>query len=190
MTAPDTRDVVLVALFAAIVAVLGVFPPITVPALGVPITAQTLGVMLAGGILGARRGALALLLFLALVAVGLPLLAGGRGGIGVFFGPTGGFLLGWVVAAYVVGLMVERSWGGLNLVRAFLACVVGGILVLYAIGIPWVAFVAKIPFAAAFTGSVAFVPGDIVKALVASAIIVAVARSYPIIRADEARALP
>ena len=73
-----TRDLAYIALFAAITAVLGLLPAVPVPAVPVPITAQTLGVMLAGAVLGARRGFLALLLFLALVAIGLPLLAGGR----------------------------------------------------------------------------------------------------------------
>ena len=100
----STKDTVYIALFAALTAALGLFPPIVMPiAAGVPITAQTLGVMLAGGVLGAKRGALAMLLFLVLVAIGLPLLAGGRGGPAVFVGPSGGFLVGWVVAAYVIG---------------------------------------------------------------------------------------
>ena len=82
-----TRDLVYVALFAAIVAVLGLLPPVPVPGIPVPITAETLGVMLAGSVLGGRRGGLALLVFLAVVAVGAPVLSGGRGGIGVFYGP-------------------------------------------------------------------------------------------------------
>ena len=76
------RDVVLIALFAAITAGLAIFPPLVLPVVGVPVTAQSLGPMLAGGVLGARRGGLSMLLFLALVAMGLPLLAGGRGGRG------------------------------------------------------------------------------------------------------------
>ena len=95
----DKRDIVFIALFAAIVASLTAFPPITFPLAGVPITAQSLGVMLAGGVLGAVRGSLAITLFLGLVAIGLPLLPGGRGGFGVFLGPTGGFLVGWIIAA-------------------------------------------------------------------------------------------
>ena len=71
------RSVTLIALFAALIAALGLVPKFTLAA-GVPITAQTLGVMLCGTVLGARRGGLAVLLFLALVALGLPLLAGGR----------------------------------------------------------------------------------------------------------------
>ncbi len=84
----ETRDIVFIALFAAIMAGLAVFPPIMLPVVGVPITAQSIGAMLAGGVLGAARGGLSMALFLALVAFGLPLLPGGRGGFGVFFGPT------------------------------------------------------------------------------------------------------
>jgi biotin transport system substrate-specific component len=95
----STKDIVHIALFAALTAALGLFPPLTLPVIGVPITAQSLGVMLAGSIIGSKRGALALALFLLLVAIGLPLLAGGRGGVGVFLGPGGGFLLAWPLGA-------------------------------------------------------------------------------------------
>ena len=74
------RNMTRIALFAALIAALGLIPSLTL-AFGVPITAQSMGVMLAGAILGAKRGALAVLLFMALVALGLPLLAGGRGGL-------------------------------------------------------------------------------------------------------------
>lgn len=177
-----TRDIVLIALFAGIMAVLGVFPPITLPVIGVPITAQSMGVMLAGGILGANRGALSMVLFLALVAYGLPFLAGGRGGFGVFFGASGGFLIGWIIAAYVVGLLVERFWSNLNYINAFIASVVGGIIVLYAIGIPWISVVAGISLSKSFIGSMGFIPGDLIKAVIAALVIVTVSKSYPIIK--------
>lgn len=182
MTPTSTRDIVLIALFAAIMAVLGVFPPITLPVVAVPITAQSLGVMLAGGVLGAKRGALSIVLFLVLVAVGLPLLSGGRGGFAVFVGPSGGFLIGWIIAAFAIGSMIEKFWDKINYFNAFLACVAGGIVLLYAIGIPWVAVAAKITFSQAFFGSMPFVPGDIIKAIIASGVIVTVAKSYPIIK--------
>src|SRR5688572_15289657 len=89
-TAVKTRDLAYIALFAAIIAVLGTIPAI--PVGPVPITAQTLGVMLAGGVLGARRGFLSVLLFLVLVAVGLPLLASGAGGLAPFVGTSAGYL--------------------------------------------------------------------------------------------------
>ncbi|MCA0042894.1 biotin transporter BioY [Celeribacter litoreus] len=176
-----TRDIVLIALFTALTAVLAVVPPITFPVLPVPITAQSLGVMLAGGILGAKRGALSLILLLVLVAIGLPLLAGGRGGFSVFFGATAGFLFGWVIAAFAIGWMTEKFWNGLSFVSATLICVAGGIVVMYAIGIPWITFSAGVPIGKAFIGSVTYIPGDIVKALIAAGVMVTVKRTYPII---------
>ncbi len=174
-----TRDIVYVALFAALTAALGLFPPLTLPVIGVPITAQSLGVMLAGALAGSKRGGLAMVLFLALVAAGLPLLAGGRGGFGIFLGPSGGFLLSWPFAAFVIGWLFERHGGsppfGLSL--AYLA--LAGIGLVYAIGIPWVAFAAAIPFSKAFMGSMAFVPGDAVKVVLAAVITRAVRKAYP-----------
>lgn len=178
----DTRDIVYVALFAAVVGALGVFPPLTLPLLGVPITAQTLGVMLAGSILGARRGALALLLFLVLVAAGVPILAGGRGGFGVLLGPSGGFLLSWPMAAFAIGWMVERVWGRLNFVKAVTINVIGGILLIYVCGIPWLALVAQVPWDKAFFGSLNFIPGDLIKAGIAAYVAVTVKRAYPLIQ--------
>ncbi|RVN51032.1 BioY family transporter, partial [Sinorhizobium meliloti] len=101
----NTRDLVLVALFTAIIVVLGLVPPITLGFIPVPITAQSMGVMLAGCIIGAKRGALAFLLLVLLVAIGLPVLSGGRGGLAVLAGPSGGFIFGWAVAAFVTGLI-------------------------------------------------------------------------------------
>lgn len=179
----NTRDMVYVALFTAIVAVLGLFPPIVLPVVGVPITAQSLGVMVAGSVLGARRGGLALLLFLILVAAGVPILAGGRGGFGVLLGPSGGFLFSWPIAAFLIGLMVGRFWHRLNIGIAFLINVVGGILFVYACGIPWVAAVAEIGLDKAFMGSLGFIPGDLIKAAIAALVCVTLKRAYPIIEA-------
>ncbi|MDP5323489.1 MAG: biotin transporter BioY, partial [Paracoccaceae bacterium] len=112
------KTVTLIALFAALIAALGLVPQFALMS-GVPITAQSLGIMLCGTILGAKRGALAVLVFLLLLAMGFPLLSGGRGGLGVFQGPSVGFLIGFPVAAYVVGLIT--SWRLLPLIWAALA---------------------------------------------------------------------
>src|ERR1035437_7655718 len=95
----SSRDLALVASFAALIAVLGL--PGGVPVFGnaVPVTLQSMGIMLAGSILGWKRGALSVLVLLVLVAAGLPLLSGGRGGLGVFAGPSFGYLIGWVLGA-------------------------------------------------------------------------------------------
>lgn len=171
------RNLALVALFAALIAGLGLVPKFTL-AFGVPITAQTLGVMLCGTVLGARRGALAVLLLLALVALGLPLLAGGRGGLGAFATPSAGFLVGWPVAAFVTGLIVER-WRGPLVVVATFASVIGGIAVMYVFGVAGMALMLGKTLPEAAFLVIAFVPGDIVKAVLAGLITSSLARARP-----------
>ncbi|MCX8996366.1 biotin transporter BioY [Rhizobiaceae bacterium BDR2-2] len=182
----NTRDLVLVSLFAAIIVALGLLPPIPLGFIPVPITAQSLGVMLAGVILGAKRGALAVALVILLVIVGLPVLSGGRGGLGVFSQPTVGFLLGWLPAAFVTGLLSQRfvnsTQGSVaQLANFFIAAVAGGVVVLYACGILGVMLVTGLPFAKAFAGSLAFIPGDLVKAGVAALAARAVQAGYPLL---------
>lgn len=177
----STKDIVYIALFAAVIAAMALIPPIPVPLIPVPITAQTLGVMLAGSILGGWRGMLAVLLFIALVAAGLPLLSGGRGGMAVFAGPTAGFFLGWPLGALVVGLLMERFWGKVDVVLAFIFNVIGGIAVIYAFGIGWLVLVIGADPLTVLTGSAAFIPGDLIKAGIAAFVAVTVKRSYPII---------
>jgi biotin transport system substrate-specific component len=174
-----SRDLVQIALFAAITAVLGLVPAVNVGP--VPITAQTLGVMLAGSVLGARRGFLSQLLFLVLVAVGLPLLPGGRGGLSVFAGPTAGYLLSWPIAALVIGLITERVWRRYNLGWGVVANVLGGMVLIYAIGVPVSAAVLGTSLGTTFAGALIFLPGDLVKAVIAAAVAVQVRRSYPVI---------
>ncbi|MCL6706173.1 biotin transporter BioY [Pseudomonas sp. R2.Fl] len=178
-----TRDLVLISLFAALIVVFGVMPPITLGFIPVPITLQSFGVMLAGVILGAKRGALAPLLVILLVAIGLPVLSGGRGGLAVFAGPTVGFLIGWVAGAYVTGLIAERfasaSSGLAQTLGFFFAAVVGGIAVDYLFGIGVLG--ASIGFDKAFFGSIAFVPGDLVKAAIAALAGRAVMVGYPLL---------
>jgi biotin transport system substrate-specific component len=177
-----TRDIVHIALFAALMAVLGAFPPLMIPALGIPITAQSMGPMLMGGILGAGRGGLSMLLFLTLVAIGLPLLSGGRGGLAPFVGPWSGFIYGWIAASIVIGWLTERFWARFSFPLAFGFCVLGGIGVIYAVGVPWYSAMSGMGLREAFIGSaVAFIPGDLIKAGVAAAVIIAVRRAYPLI---------
>lgn len=175
-----TRDLVYIALFAAITAALGLVPAIQIGP--VPITAQTLGVMLAGSVIGARRGFLALLLFLVLVAIGLPVLPGGAGGLVVFAGPTAGYLFSWPVGAFVVGLLTERLWGRYNVAWGVAANVAGGMVVVYLIGVPVLAAVAHLSlWAAVVSGVLPFLVGDLVKAVAAAAIAAQVRRSFPVI---------
>jgi biotin transport system substrate-specific component len=175
----SSRDLALVASFAALLAVLGL--PGSIHPFGgvVPITLQSLGVMLAGSILGWKRGALSVVVFLLLVAAGLPLLSGGRGGLGVFAGPSVGYLFGYVAGAAAVGWLVQQRlpayptwWGGL-------ANVVGGIGVVYLLGVPGMALVMHTSLLAAATASLVFLPGDALKVVFATAVASAVHRANP-----------
>jgi biotin transport system substrate-specific component len=174
----DATDLARVAVFAAIVAVLGL--PGGISAFGsVPITAQTLGVMLAGAILGPWLGALSMATLLALVALGLPLLSGGRGGIGVFVGPSAGYLIGWIAGAIVIGLIVHLGRRKPVWWRTALGMLVGGILVVYAFGVPVQSLVTRLPLGSTAALSLVFVPGDVVKAVIATAIVMTLVRAYP-----------
>lgn len=174
------RSLVQVAFYAALIAALGLLPPVAIPFLGgVPITAQTLGVMLAGAMLGPVRGALAVLLFLFLVALGAPLLAGGRGGLGVFAGPSVGFLLGWPIGAFITGVVMQRTRALPVMPAAALAAVIGGIGAVYLIGIPGVAIMAGLPLSKAALGSAIYIPGDLIKAVITAVVAQSVARGLP-----------
>lgn len=178
-----TQNTVLVAVFAALIAALGLVPPITVGVIPVPITLQTLGVMLAGALLGPVRGMLSVVVLEVLVFAGLPLLAGGRGGFGVVLGPTGGYLIGWIPGALVIGFLV-KYWAvrkrrqAARFAAVLVSTVVGGIGVIYAFGVPWTSVVTGLPLSTSLLGSLVFIPGDIVKAVVASAVAINVHRSY------------
>ncbi|MEH6737933.1 MAG: biotin transporter BioY [Sulfitobacter sp.] len=172
------KNVALIALFAALIAALGLIPKITF-GFGVPITAQSLGVMLCGTILGSKRGALATLLFLLLVAIGLPLLSGGRGGLGLFVSPSAGFLIGWPVAAFVTGLIVEKWRSAPLSVVGSIASVIGGIVVMYIFGIIGMSITLEKSMVEAASLVTAFVPGDVIKAIIAGMLTGALAKARP-----------
>ena len=171
------RSLAHIALFAALVAALGLVPPLSLPG-GVPVTAQSLGIMLCGTVLGSRRGALAVLLFLLLVAIGLPVLTGGRGGFGVFAGPSVGFLIGFPVAAFITGLVVER-WRAPVWLASGVGATLGGILVLYAFGATGWALMLGKSLAEVQVFLLAFLPGDAVKVVLAALVTRALAQMRP-----------
>lgn len=174
------RTLVQIALYAAIIAVLGLMPKFDLPlAGGVPITAQSMGIMLAGVMLGAWRGALAVALFLLVVALGAPLLAGGRGGLGVFFGPSAGFLLGYPVAALIAGFIMQRLKNQPVLPVALLAAVIGGIIVLYPLGILGMSTLGSLSPLDAAKACLIFIPGDTIKAVLVALVAQTVARGLP-----------
>ncbi len=176
-----SQSLALVSLFAALMAVLGLIPKIDLP-LGVPITLQTLGVMLAGCLLGPKRGLQALLLFLAAVALGLPLLSGGRGGFGVFMAPSAGYLIGWPFGALITGWMMSMlpstTPRGAAL-SAFMASALGGLVTVHAFGVAGLVKLANLSWTQAFFGTLVFVPGDLIKCALCAMVVHTVARGMP-----------
>ncbi|MET9338488.1 biotin transporter BioY [Nonomuraea sp. NPDC004354] len=174
-----TGDIARISVFAALIAVLGLPGALNLFGNAVPITLQTFGVMLAGAILGSWRGALAVTVLVVLVAAGLPLLAGGRGGLGVFTGPSVGFLLGWIPGAALTGWIVERGGKNPGTFRLLVACLAGGVGVIYLFGVPVQAAITGLPLGAAALGSLAFIPGDVAKAVLATLVARGTQRAYP-----------
>ena len=175
------RDLAQIAIFAALIAAFGLPGRINLPfAQGVPITLQTLGVMLAGAILGARKGFLAVLTFQVLTFAGLPLLAGGRGGPQWFLSSvSAGFLWGWLPGVAFVGLLTGwilpryRLWLGIAVTAA------GGMVVIYCVGIPVLAIKAHLSLAAATHANLAFLPGDAAKVIITALVAKQIHRAYP-----------
>ena len=186
----EIRKLAYISLFAALMGVLGLMPAVPLGFTPVPITPQTLGVMLAGCVLGARFGpkyaAYSQLLFLLLVAAGLPLLSGGRGGLGVFAAPSGGYLIGYIAGAYVIGYICYKM-KETNLVKLILANVFGGMIVVYLFGIPFQAMIMNISVWEAFIINLAFLPGDFTKVMIGSLLAVKLQKAIPLLK-EEAKA--
>jgi biotin transport system substrate-specific component len=173
------RGLAHVAVFTGIIAVLGLLPALPIPGLPVPITLQTLGVMLAGAVLGPRKAAASVLLFFVLIAIGLPLLSGGRGGLGVFASPSVGFFIGWVAAAFVIGWLTQRRGAPYSIPWGIGFNVIGGIVVMYVFGLAGIMLVGDLTLSAAFVATVVFIPGDLIKAVLAALIAKPVHAAYP-----------
>jgi biotin transport system substrate-specific component len=134
---------------------------IAIPIGPVPIVLQNLFIMLAGLLLGARWGLISVGVYLLAGAVGMPVFAGGAGGIGKFVGPTGGYLFGFAAAAYLIGVLSERGRG--RVVVDVVAMVIGT-LVIYAFGVAWLKVVTGMSVSKAVAvGMLPFLIGDVLK---------------------------
>ncbi|GAB2634199.1 biotin transporter BioY [Nocardia goodfellowii] len=173
------RDLAQIAVFAALIAALGLPGTITVGFSGVPITVQTLGVILAGAVLGARKGTAAVLVFIALTLIGLPLLSGGRTGLTALASPTAGYLLGWIPATLVIGLLTARILPKYPIALGLLINAFGGLVVIYLCGSLGLLLRTDLDLAHAISTNFAFIPGDLAKVVVATVVAKGVHRAYP-----------
>lgn len=186
------RDLALIAVFAALIAALTLAPAIPVGPLGVPLTLQTLGVALTALLLGARRGGLAVLVYVLVGLAGLPIFARFSGGLGVLASPSAGYLLAFPVAALVIGtlstLVLKRAqrWRGVWLFACALA---GSILIIHPAGIAGMMINGQLSLRAAFLADIAYWPGDLVKSALAAALAVGVLKAFPALATRRTAAL-
>ncbi|MDM5298879.1 biotin transporter BioY [Bacillus pumilus] len=160
----NIREMMHVALLTAVMGILGIIPPIFLSFTPVPITLQTAGVLLAGGILKPKQAFMSLCLFLFIVAAGAPLLSGGRGGFGVFFGPSGGFLMAYPIVAIGISFWIQQMsrYSVMRFFGVYVACSIG---ILYSVGVPFQSMIMNIPIKQAAWLSFTYIPGDLLKAI-------------------------
>ena len=148
---------------------------LVIPMWPVPITGQTFAVLFVGATLGSLRGALSMLLYVGLGVAGLPVFAEGGAGLAKLAGPTGGYMIGFVLAAALVGWLAQKQWDRkvLGTIGAFLA----GTAVIYAVGLPWLSVaLGQLGYpndlsATLQAGLYPFIPGDLIKALAAGGLL-------------------
>ena len=151
------------ALFAAII---GILAQVTIPLPLVPITGQTLAVGLAATILGSRYGTLSVILYGLIGAIGIPVFSAMSGGIGVIVGPTGGFIVGFIPAAFLTGLYLEKT--SFTVINAMIANTIG-MLVTLSFGTVWLKFAVDTTWTGAFaSGFLPFIVVGLIKAFLAS----------------------
>jgi len=159
----DAIVVICGSLLVALSAQLKVYLPFS----PVPITAQTFAVLVLGILIGSRRGALTMLAYLVEGVLGLPVFAAGIGPSAIL-GPTGGFLVGFVAAAFVVGRLAEMGWD--RRISTAIAAMVTGEVVLYAFGVGWLAMLTDVKTAVVI-GLYPFIAGDVLKVIIAAAVL-------------------
>lgn len=163
-----TKNTILCALFAALT---GVFSQISIPIpiTPVPINLATLSVCIVGGLLGAKRGAISQLVYVIIGLIGIPVFANFGGGVGRIVGPTGGYIVGYVVAATIIGIIIDKFGDKLQI------CIIAmsiGILGCYIVGTAWFMFVTKNTLAASlYLCVVPFLIGDVLKVIMASILV-------------------
>ena len=160
-------DIVLVVAGAALVTILA---QLVIPLQPVPITGQTLAVLLVGSTLGAVRGSLAMVLYALLGLVGLPVFSDGTHGASIVFGATGGYIVGFILSAAMVGWLAERQWD--RKVLKALATFAAGSLAVFAIGLPWLSITLHLNLAQTLAaGFYPFIIGGIIKAVIAAGLL-------------------
>ncbi|GAA3726844.1 biotin transporter BioY [Gordonia hankookensis] len=175
----SVTDLTQAAVFAALIAALGLPGTITIGSAGVPITLQSLGVMLAGAIIGPRKGTLAVIIFDVLAIAGLPILAGGRSGLVALASPTAGFFVGFLPGVIAIGVGTALMMPRYRVLWGIVINIVGGMVVVYACGIIGLLLRTDLSLWAAISTNGTYIPGDIAKAVITALVAAQVHRAYP-----------
>jgi len=161
----NTRQLTLIGVMTAVTCILG---PLSLPIGIVPISLTNLAIYFAVYILGRKRGTLSYIVYLFMGLIGLPVFSGFSGGFSKLFGPTGGYLIGFIFMAFISGIFIDKFSN--KIYMCFLGMILGTI-VTYMFGTAWLAYEAHIPFNVALSaGVLPFIPGDIAKMVIASLI--------------------
>jgi biotin transport system substrate-specific component len=168
-------NIALAAVLAALTAGFA-YVSIPLPGLPAPVSFQVFGVYFAGLLLGPRWGGFSLGLYLLVGVAGAPVFSNGGAGLGYLLGPTGGYLIGFLLAAILIGAIVHRGLDARPLsevsVPVQAGALVAGLALIYAVGVPWLAFTAGYPFGqAAWVGAAIFLPGDVIKIVATLALV-------------------
>jgi len=167
---------VLAAMMAALTAILA---QLSIPIGPVPITLSILSVYFAAVLLGSRLGATSILIYIIIGSLGVPVFANFKGGVQVLFGPTGGYLFGYVIATYIIGKGLEQLEGSsISLYKRFIFMSLIGLTAIYIVGTIQLKYVLNIPFLKAYyVGAQPFIILDIIKIFAAGAILLPIRNS-------------
>lgn len=164
----SVQSLTYIAMMTALLVVLGFIPGIPLGFIPVPIVLQNLGIILAGVLLGSKKGTVSVLLFL-LVGLVVPVFSGGSNTIPVLMGPTAGYVVSWIFVPLLIGLGLARL-SHKNFFLTFLVIWLGGVLFVDTLGAMWLAHSTEMTLDAALWSNLAFIPGDTIKALIATVI--------------------
>ncbi|MBS9337424.1 biotin transporter BioY [Fructobacillus parabroussonetiae] len=176
MNHSKVRDLTLEAVLLALLIVFGMIPGMTLGFLPVPVVVQNLAVMLISLILGARRGSFVMTVFVIMIALGLPVLTGGHGGLAVLVGPTAGYIWAWLfqpLAFAALSTFWPKKKGQIRpgVFQSFVLLFMIDLVLVYGMGVAWLSWTAKLDFAKTYLANMVFVPGDLVKVALATIVV-------------------
>ncbi|WP_105956604.1 biotin transporter BioY [Apilactobacillus quenuiae] len=166
-----TKDITQISVMIALIIVLGMIPGIPIAVIPVPIVLQNFAIMLVGLLLGGKRGTIAVLIFMILVILGLPFLSGFHGGLVVFVGPTAGYLFAWmltpILISFINNLISKYTHWKNNFGSLIISTLFTSICFTYFLAILWLSWQSNISLTSAFYANLLFIPGDIIKGVIA-----------------------